>query len=53
MADPEFGIVLAVLLLTVLGGVVLYVLVRAEHDQRERLDRTDAERAARRDDPEE
>lgn len=52
MADPVQGIVAAVLLLTILGGLGLYVFVRAEHDQRDRLDRADAERTARRDDPE-
>ena len=34
------------------GGVVLYVLVRAEHDRRDVVDREEAERLARRDGPE-
>jgi uncharacterized membrane protein len=34
---------------TVVGGLVLYVLVGAEHDAREVMDRDAAERAARRD----
>jgi multisubunit Na+/H+ antiporter MnhG subunit len=39
----------AVLLLAIAGPVVLYLLVRAEHDRREPMDRESAERAARRD----
>jgi hypothetical protein len=38
-----------VLLLAVGAPLVLYALVRAEHDEREVMDRSDAERAARRD----
>ena len=38
-----------VLLIGVGGGLVLYWLVRSEHDRREVMDRTHAERAARRD----
>jgi hypothetical protein len=37
------------LALSVGGGLVLYALVRREHDDRERMDRAEAERAARRD----
>lgn len=36
-------------LLAVVGPLLLYVLVRAEHDDRERMDRERAERAVRRD----
>jgi hypothetical protein len=36
-------------LLAVAAPLVLYVLVRSEHDNRERMDRERAERAARRD----
>ncbi|MEE6209952.1 hypothetical protein U3A55_07285 [Salarchaeum sp. III] len=43
------ALVLAVLVLGVGGGFVLYALVRAEHDKRERMNREDAEREARRD----
>jgi uncharacterized protein HemX len=42
-------VVLAFLALGIGGGLVLYLLVRAEHDKRETMDRRDAERAARRD----
>jgi len=38
-----------VLLLAIGAPLVLYGLVRAEHGERERMDRDDAERAARRD----
>jgi hypothetical protein len=38
-----------VLLLGIAGPLVLYVLVRSEHDDRDRMDRSNAERAARRD----
>jgi len=38
-----------VLLLAVVGPLVLYALVRAEHGDRERMDREDAERVARQD----
>ena len=40
---------LVVLLFAVAAPLVLYVLVRAEHDGRTTMDRRDAERAARRD----
>ena len=43
---------LFVLLLLVFGvgaPLVLYALVRAEHDQRERMDREEAERTVRQD----
>jgi phosphotransferase system glucose/maltose/N-acetylglucosamine-specific IIC component len=44
------ALVLAVVLLfAVVGPFVLYFLVRAEHDQREQMDREAAEAAARRD----
>lgn len=38
-----------VVVLAVLGPLVLYYLVRAEHDKRETMDREAAERRARRD----
>ncbi|MDS0259425.1 hypothetical protein NDI56_08475 [Haloarcula sp. S1CR25-12] len=45
---------LVMLSLVALGApLLLYALVRAERDQRERMDRRDAERVARRDTPEE
>jgi hypothetical protein len=43
------GVAVLFALLAVVGPVVLYVLVRSEHDNRERMDRKRAERAARRD----
>ncbi|MFT4885002.1 MAG: multisubunit Na+/H+ antiporter MnhG subunit [Natronomonas sp.] len=44
------GAVLAVVLLFALvAPLVLYALVRAEHDQREEMSRKEAERVARRD----
>lgn len=43
------ALVVLVLLLAVVGPVVLYYLVRSEHDQRRELSREEAERAARRD----
>jgi uncharacterized protein HemX len=43
------AVVLAFLALAVGGGLVLYLLVRAEHDKREIMNRREAERAARRD----
>jgi len=43
------GIVAVALLLAVGGGLLLYRLVRAEHDRRARMDRGRAERVARRD----
>jgi len=42
-----FGFVF--LLLAAGGPLLLYALVRAEHDDREMMDRDEAERAARRD----
>ena len=47
MAEGAF--LLVVLLFAVGAPLVLYSLVRAEHDQRSTMDRRDAERAARRD----
>ena len=38
-----------VVLLGVAGPLVLYVLVRSEHDGRDTMDRSTAERTARRD----
>ncbi|WP_169051803.1 hypothetical protein [Halorhabdus amylolytica] len=43
------GIVILALVVALALPLVLYGLVRAEHDQRETMDRDDAERAARRD----
>ncbi len=44
------GVVFALfVLLGLLAPLVLYYLVRAEHDQREEMSRDEAERAARRD----
>ena len=40
-------------LLALAAPLVLYALVRAEHDRREPMDRANAERAARRDIPDE
>jgi hypothetical protein len=45
----EGAFVLVVALLAVGGPLLLYALVRAEHDDREVMDRSAAERAARRD----
>jgi hypothetical protein len=45
----EAGVVLAFALLGLAVPLVLYRLVRAEHDDREVMDREAAERAARRD----
>jgi multisubunit Na+/H+ antiporter MnhG subunit len=42
-------IVVFVLLLAVIAPIVLYYLVRAEHDGRETMERGEAERTARRD----
>jgi hypothetical protein len=42
-------VVVLFVLLAILGPLLLYVLVRSEHDNRERMDRERAERAARRD----
>ena len=38
-----------VLLVAIVAPLLLYALVRAEHDQRETMDREDAEQTARRD----
>ncbi|MFB6102468.1 MAG: hypothetical protein ABEJ73_07865 [Haloplanus sp.] len=43
------GLIVVVLLLGLVAPLVLYWLVRAEHDDREVMDREAAERAARRD----
>ncbi|MGQ4555438.1 hypothetical protein [Halobellus sp. GM3] len=43
------GFLLVVVLLAVVAPLLLYALVRAEHDGRETMDRQSAERAARRD----
>jgi len=48
MAAISLAAVVA-LLLAVAAPFVLYALVRAEHGERDRMDRDDAERAARRD----
>ncbi|MFD1686908.1 hypothetical protein [Halobellus litoreus] len=42
-------LLLFLVLFAVVAPLVLYLLVRAEHDQRSTMDRRDAERAARRD----
>lgn len=47
---PAGGVLLAVMVVLALAApVALYVLVRAEHDQREVMDREQAEQVARRD----
>jgi len=43
------ALVFVFLLVAVVAPLVLYALVRSEHDRRETMDRSDAERAARRD----
>ncbi len=43
------GVVLVFALLAVVGPLVLYALVRSEHDGRDWMTRAQAERAARRD----
>lgn len=43
------GIVLLLAVVRLLAPVGLYVLVRAEHDRRQEMDRETAERVARRD----
>lgn len=48
---PAAVLFLAVLLVGVLAPFVLYWLVRAEHRQRDRMSREEAEREARRDVP--
>ncbi|WP_336135943.1 hypothetical protein [Natronomonas amylolytica] len=47
MADG--AILVVFLLFAVAAPLVLYALVRAEHDQREEMSREEAERVARRD----
>lgn len=47
------AVLVAFLLFAIGGPVVLYYLVRAEHDQRETMDRREAEQKARRDSPDE
>ena len=49
MAAAGGILVLLVLLISVGGGLLLYVLVRAEHSSREVTDRNRAEQVARRD----
>jgi len=49
MADGGALVVGFVVLLVVGAPLVLYALVRAEHADREVMDRSDAERVARRD----
>ena len=49
MAGGSVGIVLLVLVIGLGAPLVLYALVRAEHDDREVMDREAAERTARRD----
>ena len=48
----EGAIVVLFLAFCVGGGLLLYPVVRTEHDEREVMSRADAERAARRDDSE-
>lgn len=43
--------IVIIFLLAIVAPIVLYVLVRSEHDQRETMDRQEAEQAARRDTP--
>jgi len=45
----EGGFFAVLLLFAVVAPFVLYVLVRGEHDQRQTMDREEAEREARRD----
>lgn len=47
------GLFVLVLVLGLVAPLVLYYLVRAEHENREEMDRESAERAARRDTREE
>jgi uncharacterized protein HemX len=49
MAGGGAGVVLLFLVLGIGGPLLLYWLVRAEHDDREVMDREPAERTARRD----
>lgn len=46
---PGFGLFVVVLVIGLVAPLLLYYLVRAEHDQRETMDRAEAEQAARRD----
>ena len=45
----EGAVFAVVLVFALVGPLVLYAFVRAEHDARETMDREDAKRAARRD----
>ena len=45
----ESFVLVFVLIVGLAGPLVLYMLVRGEHDKRERMDRDTAEQAARRD----
>lgn len=45
----EAALFVVILVLAILAPLVLYSLVRAEHDRRETMDRQDAEQVARRD----
>ncbi len=45
----ESFVLVLVLLIAFVSPLVLYMLVRAEHDKRERMDRDTAEQAARKD----
>ena len=49
MTAAGAALVVVVLLLAVILPFALYVLVRAEHDERREMDRESAERVARRD----
>ncbi|WP_338741236.1 hypothetical protein [Haloplanus salilacus] len=49
MAGAEAGVVLLVFAVGIGASLLLYALVRAEHDEREVMDREAAERTARRD----
>jgi hypothetical protein len=49
MAGAEAGVVLLGLVFGLGAPLVLYALVRAEHDDREVMDRAAAERSARKD----
>jgi multisubunit Na+/H+ antiporter MnhG subunit len=49
MTATGAGLFVIALLLALILPLALYVLVRAEHDEREEMDRESAERVARRD----
>ncbi|GGL66449.1 hypothetical protein [Halocalculus aciditolerans] len=49
MAGIDAAFVLFVLFVAGIGPLLLYVFVRREHDDRDVLDRSDAERVVRRD----